>query len=506
MDVNGSHITVQEIRTSECSFAGIALSGSNNRVERCELTTSVAGVYVKAGSQRNQIINNKIVGNNRMSVLDRGGENDSGAFGVLVNGDRTEVAFNTITGSDAFSYDYGRDGAAVEIFGGQRNVVHHNVAIDNDAFVELGDPQAEDNTLAYNLVVSSLQTSTGVVTRGNQDSRGPVSRTRVENNTISLSGTESQGFVCFGGCSSEILAMRNNIVQSPGKVGYADAPFSEDYNLFYGGQIQFTPGPHSMIADPAFAPGGFTLSAESPAIDRGALLGYGRDLAGSPVPIDGSRDGEAVTDLGAFEYVPPGLANVGSGTVSVGQVQGDVGWRANGFHFPETVIPVLNGSGGFSAAAVQGHCDERQKWVLSLGLPSPRAAIEIKRGRRAVAERSLFRLVRMSEDIEGRTRTVFREHSPDVLRGPNQIVRRKPRPMRSLHRSAPPQHHAHQPRRQAIERRFRQQVNLSQYVSREVGLRRQFRHDVGAIAFPPGAVAWQSTGYDTTTDREGQPG
>ena len=119
-----------------------------------------------------------------------------------MNGDRNEVAHNTISGSDTFSYDYGRDGAAVEIYGGQGNSIHHNVAVDNHAFSELGDPRTRDNTFGYNLVFSSLPDSTFLVTRGGQDGHGPVANTRLINNTVVMTGPGSQGFVCHGGCTA----------------------------------------------------------------------------------------------------------------------------------------------------------------------------------------------------------------------------------------------------------------------------------------------------------------
>src|SRR4051812_24628267 len=80
-------------------------------------TNTAAGVYVKSGATDNIVGNNQLMDNNRMSVVTSSpSSDDSGAFGVLLRGDRTEVAGNLITGSDAFSYDYGRDGAAVEVY------------------------------------------------------------------------------------------------------------------------------------------------------------------------------------------------------------------------------------------------------------------------------------------------------------------------------------------------------------------------------------------------------
>ena len=61
---------------------------------------------MSSGLSDNTIVANTIRDNNKMSVNTPGGDDDSGAFGVLLNGDRNEVANNTISGSDAFSYDY----------------------------------------------------------------------------------------------------------------------------------------------------------------------------------------------------------------------------------------------------------------------------------------------------------------------------------------------------------------------------------------------------------------
>ena len=279
IELTGSYVVMRELHTDNCSWAGIEVSGSYNIVQYNLTTNNVAGMYIRSGAQYNSILNNTLRDNNRMSILTlTPTSDDSGAFGLLMKGDYNDVAYNTISGSDAFSYDYGRDGAAIEIDGGRFNHFHHNLAVDNDAFTELGDPRASDNVYAYNVVRSSLATSTFLVTRGSGSGYGPVLRTQLYNNTVLMTGAQSQGFICHAGCGSDILRMRNNIVQAVWKAGYADAPFDEDYNLYFGGITQFTRGAHSLVADPGFLDpiaGNLRLRPSSRAVDAGVELGLG---------------------------------------------------------------------------------------------------------------------------------------------------------------------------------------------------------------------------------------
>ena len=301
----GSGVVITQIQAQDCwSGVRIPAGASFNRLEGNVFAGNVAGVLVSDGASDNVIAGNTIQNNNKMSVNTPGGYDDSGAFGVLLNGDRNEVAHNTISGSDTFSYDYGRDGAAVEVYGGQGNSIHHNVAVDNHAFSELGDPRTRDNTFGYNLVLSSLPDSTFLVTRGGQDGHGPVANTRLINNTVIMTGAGSQGFVCHGGCNGGVLTMRNNIIQAVHKAGYADGAFDEDYNIYAGGITQFPLGPNSSVGNPMFsnpADGDFHLAGASPAVDSGVDGGFGADLEGRAVPLDGNADGVAIADRGAFE-------------------------------------------------------------------------------------------------------------------------------------------------------------------------------------------------------------
>jgi Right handed beta helix region len=306
VSLSGSFVAVRHLHVDGCRWAGFDIAGDYNRVRDSLVTHNAAGIHVRRDANGNAILHNLLRDNDRMSVLTKvPADDDSGAFAVLLQGDGTTVAFNTISGSDAFSYDYGRDGAAVEVYGGRDNHIHHNLAVDNDAFSELGDSRASGNRYADNVVRSSLASSIFLVTRGAESGFGPVLHTALYNNTVLLTGPSSQGFVCHGGCGPDILTMRDNLIQAVKKTGYADAPFDEDYGLYYGGPCQFQLGDHSRIGIPGFVdPAGpnLRLRGSSLAIDHGILDGYRSDFDLTPVPQDGNHDGVASPDVGAFEY------------------------------------------------------------------------------------------------------------------------------------------------------------------------------------------------------------
>lgn len=304
IQVDGSWVTVRTVRTEGCDWSGIGISGDHDTVVDSASTHNVTGIYVRPGADDAIVKRNLVIDNRRMSVNTPGGYDDSGAFGILVRGDRARVAWNLISGQFAMSYDYGMDGAAVEIYGARGTRVDHNTARDNNTFSELGDPRTRDTSFAFNVVTGSQDDATFLITRGAQSSWGPVLNTSLTHNSVLLTGAHSQGFICHAGCTTDILTLRANLISAVAKSGYADGPFAGGGNLYDGGQRQFTMRPDDRVGRPLFADpaaGDLALRAHSPAIDRATTYGYRLDARRNSLPQDGDGDGVALADIGALE-------------------------------------------------------------------------------------------------------------------------------------------------------------------------------------------------------------
>ncbi|MEO3867803.1 right-handed parallel beta-helix repeat-containing protein [Nonomuraea sp. B12E4] len=295
--VKGDHWRISDLWASGCRWAGFALDGDHIELSGVRADGNVAGVFVTPAGSHNTIRDSVLADNNRMSVNDAGGDNDSGAFGVLLNGDDNLVTGNTITGSFARSRDYGTDGAAVEIFNGDRNRVTHNTTQDNETFAELGAEKgrtATGNVFAFNVVTSARGRGSFLITRGARHPVGPVKGTIAVHNSVYLPARDTIGWSCHDGCSPSILKLRNNAIAVGGEAGWEDGTGAdEDAGVYQGRKARFKLGPRSVMADPMFVSRtNLRLRPGSPALGRGVRLPpswYGgaaliKDIAGRPLP------------------------------------------------------------------------------------------------------------------------------------------------------------------------------------------------------------------------------
>jgi len=276
----------------------------HNTVQNSEANDQYIGIFFDNGSNNNKALRNSLKNN---ILRDPNMSSDAGAVGITLMGDYNEVAYNTVSGSSTCSRFYSVDGAAVEVYGGRNNNIHHNTSIDNNAFTELGNNRSAYNTFAYNLVRSGLTKANFVVTRGGADAKyGPVVGTKMYNNSVYLTGSQSYAIQCTKGCNASVLSLRNNVVWARDRIGYADAGFDEGHNIYWtpGGNVKvwFPMSSTSRKIDPRFVnPGAFDfhLQSTSPAVNKGSTvataLGFRTDLDGVAVPQLGTPD------IGVFE-------------------------------------------------------------------------------------------------------------------------------------------------------------------------------------------------------------
>ena len=204
-----------------------------------------------------------------MSPNTPGEFDDSGAVGMVVTGDNTEVAYNTITDNIADSVDFGTDGSAVEIYGGIGTVVHHNIASNNRTFTELGNPRSADTTYAYNQVTSVARgvrvpdhpRRRGLLRPGRRDRRGQQlgEAHRVEVHRLRL----------LRRLHHLDVLLYNNVLDVAGRIGNLEGSMTGGNNVYWRGSmysIKLMPG--DRYVDPRFRGSRLVPPRTAPSLTR----------------------------------------------------------------------------------------------------------------------------------------------------------------------------------------------------------------------------------------------
>ena len=260
------------------------------------------GILVDNGSHHNKIFNNhlrKTTGEGATTGLRTPARSASRCTATTTRSPGT-----TISGSDTCSRFYGRDGTAVEVYGGQRNRSTTTRRSTTTTSPSSGNNAQPDNTYAYNVVCRRCD-GDFLVTRGAGDALRArlrdqgLQQLRLPDRRAALRDPVHQGLQPRPQPAQQHLSRSD-------RIGYADAAFDEGNNSTGSRaarrKVYFPISSTSRRVDPRWLNAGgrdFKLGAGSPAIDLGSMvaynMGFRTDLQRNAVPRG------AAPDAGAYE-------------------------------------------------------------------------------------------------------------------------------------------------------------------------------------------------------------
>ncbi|MBX3029839.1 MAG: hypothetical protein KF809_06740 [Chloroflexi bacterium] len=284
----------------------VAAGSQHGIIQRILATELFTGVRISRGASHH-VIRDSVFRDNDMKSDDF--QSDSGAVAVDLQGDDNVVTGNRFSGSDACSRFFGgRDGSAISVYGGRRNVIHHNRSREDHNFIELGHPRTADTLIAYNTAWSTLPSARLAVVHGTGSRYGPVLRTRFVHDTFVALGPGSVALGCSHAFQADDLILEGNILWGTENAATCSDGLTETDGIYWSADgtpdLTFTIAPSSRVVDPRLVDvrtGDLRLRPGSPAIDaiRPIDLGGigGVDIGGTAVPQG------LAPDIGAWEYV-----------------------------------------------------------------------------------------------------------------------------------------------------------------------------------------------------------
>jgi hypothetical protein len=326
--VDRSHVIVDGLFFENCPgnpvatdihFLGAVFLSTNAThctVRNCEMARTPIGITVYG--EHNLVTENYIHDDNAPI------QPHWGPIGIVICGSHNEVSYNRIVNYAAPSAEYGHDGGAIEIndrsLPKEDILVHHNLSLRNQGFIEFVGRVKQDNFQIHHNVCMDYQSFIGLT--------GPCTNFRIENNTVVRTlahprdDSEDVVFWSYFGGNTNINLLNNIFVYDCRRIEpvFSRGDFRHGYNLFYrtdetsirkqpsptayerkylGGGAQLRQG--DKIGNPLFANLAhydFRLKAGSPAIGAGTNLGYTVDFGGHRIPTN------EAPDMGAFQHLP----------------------------------------------------------------------------------------------------------------------------------------------------------------------------------------------------------
>ena len=325
--LNGSHLIVDGFFFERCPSNPVAtdihllgalfLTTNANHciVRNCEMTQTPMAITIYG--QHNLITRNYIHDDNQPV------QSHWGPVCVVVCASHNEISYNRFINYSAPSQEYGHDGGAIEIHDRslpkEDILIHHNLSLRNQGFIEWVGRVKQDNFLIHHNVCMDYQAFLGLT--------GPCTNIRVENNTVVRilahpeDDSEDVVFWSYSGGNTNVSFQNNIFVYDSVRIEpvFARGELRHSYNLFYrtdSAVLRKQPnqdayerrylggGAHLHIGDrignPLFrdlAHGDFRLKPGSPAIASGTNLDYAVDFDDQPIS-PAKRP-----DMGAFQFI-----------------------------------------------------------------------------------------------------------------------------------------------------------------------------------------------------------
>lgn len=357
---NSSYFVIRDIKidnpssaTGNVTDAGVRVLGTHVTVENVEITGTGTGVWFGRNEASNTgapsesafgTVENCYIHDLHMVQNTVGGNDDYGCVGVTVLASDVTVIHNTFENLMQPSFDFGWDGATVEIYGSAHNVVVEGNYIENvNALTEFGGRNTDNISnvsFDHNIIVNSE--SLAFFHNGTDAfALGSISNINFTSNTVYSTGnrTDSTSFAFgFDGSDASFLTVENNIFSIQGldywSVGATN--YNHSHNLYDVTNVSFGSGyfsaseyqGHAGFLDAASRD--FRLASTSDALSRAVpLSGFLTDY------MDHDLTGRSGLDLGAIEFWDSGAQINGTPNADtlVGTSFGDQIWGYAGDDF-----------------------------------------------------------------------------------------------------------------------------------------------------------------------------